>query len=188
MGNNVSVFVEGLADPLDHATKKNVWCATLGGQVDANRTAPKVMLELSRRIFSTSLIILSGQGIYVILGMSWIKMHKAILDIAARLVHLNSLMHEKITLHLRVISHLNASLHHMVEKKVEEIHVVWEFPDMFPDDLLVMPPERNIEFKIELQPTIAPISKSMYQMMPMELAELRIQSKNVLDKGYIHPS
>jgi hypothetical protein len=59
---------------------------------------------------------------------------------------------------------------------------------MFPDDLLVMPPERNIEFKIELQPTIAPISKSMYQMMPMELAELRIQSNTVLDKGYIHPS
>jgi hypothetical protein len=42
----------------------------------------KVLLELSERVFSTNLIILSGQGIYVILGMSWIKMHRAISDIA----------------------------------------------------------------------------------------------------------
>jgi hypothetical protein len=50
--------------------------------VDANRIVQKVMLELSRRIFSPNLIILNGQGIDDILGMSWMKVHRAILDIA----------------------------------------------------------------------------------------------------------
>jgi hypothetical protein len=62
--------------------------STPGGRVDANRIVQKVPLELSGRIFSTNLIILSGQDIDVILGMSWMKLHKAILDIAGRLIHL----------------------------------------------------------------------------------------------------
>jgi predicted aspartyl protease len=57
--------------------------STPGGRVDTDRIAQKVPLKLSRRVFSTSLIVLSGQGIYVILGMRWMKMHKAILDIAS---------------------------------------------------------------------------------------------------------
>jgi hypothetical protein len=98
--------------------------STPGGQVDVDRILQKVLLELYGRIFSTNHIVLSGQGIDIILGMSWMKMHKAILDIAARLVHLNSPVYGKITLHLPMISRIKASLHHMVEKKMEEIHVV----------------------------------------------------------------
>jgi hypothetical protein len=56
----------------------------------------------------------------------------------------------KVILHLPVISRIKASLHHMVELKLEDIHVIREFLDMFPDDLLGMPPKRAIEFKIEL--------------------------------------
>jgi hypothetical protein len=59
---------------------------------------------------------------------------------------------------------------------------------MFPDDLLRMPPERAIEFKIELEPGITPITKSLYQMTPVELAQLKIQLQGLLDRGYIHPS
>jgi hypothetical protein len=51
-----------------------------------------------------------------------------------------------------------------------------------------MPPERAIEFKIELQPSTAPIAKSLYQMMPVELVELKIQLKDLLDKEYIRPT
>jgi hypothetical protein len=116
------------------------------------------------------------------------KMHKAVLDIAARLVHLNSPVYEKVTLHLHVISRIKASLHHVVERSLEDIHVVREFPDVFPDDLPGMPPERAIEFKIELQPGTAPISKAPYKMSREELAELKIQLKDLLDKGFIHPS
>jgi hypothetical protein len=59
------------------------------------------------------------------------KWHKAILDIATRLVHLNSLVYGKVTLQLPMISHIKESLHHVVEKKIEEICIVQEFPDMF---------------------------------------------------------
>jgi hypothetical protein len=55
--------------------------STPRGQVDADRIVKKVPLELSRRIYSTNLIILSGQGIDVILGISWMMMHKDLLDI-----------------------------------------------------------------------------------------------------------
>jgi hypothetical protein len=118
--------------------------------VDANRIVQKVPLDLSGRVFETDLIVLSGQGTDVILGMSWMKWHKAVLDISARLVHLNSLVYGKVTLHLPTISRIKASLHHVVERRLEDIHVVREFLDVFPDDLSGMPPERTIEFKIEL--------------------------------------
>jgi hypothetical protein len=55
-------------------------------------------------------------------------------------------------------------------------------------DLPGMSPERSIEFKIELQPDIAPISKAPYKMSPVELKELKIQLQGLLDKGYIRPS
>jgi hypothetical protein len=57
--------------------------STPGGHVDADQIARKVRLNLSRRVFETDLIVLSGQGIDVILGMSWMKWHKVILDISA---------------------------------------------------------------------------------------------------------
>jgi hypothetical protein len=123
--------------------------STPGGRVDVDHIAQKVPLELSKKVFSTNLIILSGQGIDVILGMSWMKMHKVVLDIASRLVHLNSPMYGKVILHLPTISRIKASLHHVVERRLDDIHVVCEFPDVFPDDLPGMPPKRAIEFQIE---------------------------------------
>jgi hypothetical protein len=143
---------------------------------------------LSGRVFETDLIELSGQGIDVILGMSWMKWHKAVLDISAKLVHQNSPVYGKVTLHLPAISHIKASLYHVIERRLEDIHVVCEFLDVLPDDLPVMPPERAIEFKIELQPGTTPISKASYKMSREELAELKIQLKDLLDKGFIHPS
>ena len=59
---------------------------------------------------------------------------------------------------------------------------------MFPDDLPGMPPDRDVEFMIELQPGTAPISKRSYRMPPKELAELKNQLQELLDKGYIRPS
>jgi hypothetical protein len=135
--------------------------STPGGQVDADRIVQKVLLKLSGRIFSTNLIILIGQGIDVTLGMSWMKAHRVVLDIADRLIHLDSPMCGKVILHLPAVSHIKASLHHMFELKLEDIHIVREFLYMFPDDLPRMPPERAIEFKIELQPGIAPIAKAL---------------------------
>jgi hypothetical protein len=143
--------------------------------VDANQVAQKLLLELSGRIFSTNLIILSGQGIDVILGMSWMKPHRAVLDIAGRLVHIDSPVYGKVILPLHAVSRIKATLHRMVELRLEGIHVIREFPDVFPDDLPGMPPHRAIKFKIELQPSTAPMAKAPYKMSPMEMKELKIQ-------------
>jgi hypothetical protein len=51
-----------------------------------------------------------------------------------------------------------------------------------------MPLNQDVEFIIELQPDTAPISKRPYKMTPKELAELKVQLNELLDKGYIHPS
>jgi hypothetical protein len=80
------------------------------------------------------------------------------------------------------------SLHHVVELKLQDIHVIRGFPNVFPEDLQGMPPKRAIEFKIELQPSTAPIAKTLYEMSPIELAELEIQLQDLLDKGFIQPS
>jgi hypothetical protein len=162
--------------------------STLGGRVDTDRIICKVPLELAGRVFGTDLIILSGQGIDVILGMSWMKLHRAILDIAGRLVHLDSPVYGKVILHLPAVSCIKTTLHHVVELKLKDIHVAREFSDVFPDDLLGLPPERAIEFKIELQPGTAHIAKAPYKMSPMKMKELKIQLQGLLDKGYIHPS
>jgi hypothetical protein len=157
--------------------------STLGGRVDANWIVQKAPLELSGRIFSTNLIILSGQGIDVILGMSWMKQHRAVLNIAGRLIHLDSPVYVKVILHLPAVSRIKASLHHIVELKLEDIHIIREFLDVFPDDLPGMPPERAIEFKIELQSSTALIAKARYKMSPVEMKELKIQLQGLPDKG-----
>ena len=66
--------------------------------------------------------------------------------------------------------------------------MVCEFPNVFPKDLLGLPPDREVEFSIELEPSTAPISRRPYCMAPKELAEMKKQLKELLEKGFIHPS
>jgi hypothetical protein len=170
------------------ATEAPYVISTPRGLVHADWIVCKAPLDLAGRVYSTDLIILKGQGLDVILGMSRMKLHRAVLDIAGRLVHLDSPVYGKVILHLPEVSRIKATLHDMVKLKLEDIHVVREFLDVFPGDLLGMPPERAIEFKIELQPGIAPIAKAPYKMSPVEMKELKIQLQGLLDKGHIHPS
>jgi hypothetical protein len=72
--------------------------------------------------------------------------------------------------------------------KLNDIPVVCEYPDVFPDDLPRIPPDRDVKFVIELQPGTTRISKRPYCMPPNELAELKIQLQDLLDKGFIRPS
>jgi hypothetical protein len=57
--------------------------------------------------------------------------------------------------------------------EIQDILVVCEFPDVFHEDLPGLPPERDVEFVIELKPDTAPISRRSYRMPPNELAELK---------------
>jgi hypothetical protein len=129
------------------------------GRVVADHTVHKISLLLAGQIILTNLLILKGQGMDIILGMRWMKMHNVLLDISARLVHLDSPMSGKVTLHLPIVAHLRASVHATVAKSLEEIPIVREYLDVFPNELLGMPPNKAIEFKIELQPGMSPISK-----------------------------
>jgi hypothetical protein len=70
----------------------------------------------------------------------------------------------------------------------EAINVVSEFLDVFPKELPGMPPERKVEFAIELIPGTAPISKRAYRVSGPELVELKKQIDELLEKGYIRPS
>ncbi|GJV04528.1 putative nucleotidyltransferase, ribonuclease H [Tanacetum coccineum] len=74
------------------------------------------------------------------------------------------------------------------DKKQEEIVVVRDFPEVFPDDLSGLPPIREIEFRIELTPGATPVAKSPYRLAPSELEELSGQLKELQDKGFIRPS
>jgi len=66
------------------------------------------------------------------------------------------------------------------EIKIEDIPVIFEFPDVFPEELLGLPPAREIDFKIELVPGAQPISKAPYRMVPTELKELKTQLDELL--------
>ncbi|KAL5547540.1 hypothetical protein UlMin_002771 [Ulmus minor] len=72
--------------------------------------------------------------------------------------------------------------------KPEDVHVVKNFLEVFPEDLPGLPPNREIEFEIELLPGTSPISKVPYRMAPAELKELKEQLQELLDKKFIRPS
>ena len=68
------------------------------------------------------------------------------------------------------------------------IPVVCEFLDIFHEDLPGLPPDRDVEFTIVLEPSTAPISRCPYRMAPKELAEMKKQLEELLEKGFIRPS
>jgi hypothetical protein len=74
------------------------------------------------------------------------------------------------------------------EMVVTDVRVVKEYPDVFPDELPGLPPDREIEFAIELVPGTAPIAKRPYKMPANELAEIKKQIQELVEKGYIRPS
>jgi hypothetical protein len=76
----------------------------------------------------------------------------------------------------------------METRPTDGIRVVFEFPDVFPDDLPGMPSDRDIEFSIDLLPGTAPIAKRPYRMAPVEHEEVKKTVDELLAKGYIRRS
>ena len=101
----------------------------------------------------------------MILGMDWLGGCKGVIDCAKRSVHLTSPQGDRIEFVATVPSVTNQ----LEGNRLEDIRVVCEFSDVFPDDLLSMPPDRDIEFVIELLPGTAPISKRPYRIVVNEL-------------------
>jgi hypothetical protein len=162
--------------------------ATPGGKISSNTLVKSVPLQLGSKVFQTNLLTLGLDGIDVILGMNWMTHHKVTLDIAERRIEITSPVVGASTLYLPLRESMDPSAYVSIATNLEEIPAVCDYPDVFPDDLSGMPPDRDIEFVIELQPGTAPISKRAYCMPPKELAELKTQLQELLDKGFIRPS
>jgi hypothetical protein len=120
--------------------------------------------------------------------MDWMTHHKVTLDIAERRIEITSPVVGVSTLYLPLRESMDPSACVSIATNLEEIPVVYDYPDVFPDDLPGMPPDRDIEFVIELQPSTVPISKRAYRMPLKELAELKTQLQELLDKGFIRSS
>ena len=169
-------------------TKSSYMISTPGGKIASNQIIRGVPLKLGSKIFPTDLVLLALEEMDVILGMEWMNRHGAVLDISSRAIELNSPTYGNSVLYLPHQECINSCAFAMKDIKLEDIPVVCEFADVFPNDFPGLPPDRDIEFVIELQPGTAPISKRPYRMPPNELAELKIQLQDLLDKGYIRPS
>ena len=72
--------------------------------------------------------------------------------------------------------------------RLEDIPIVREFSDVFLEDLSGIPPDREIDFQIELAPVTEPISKAHYRMAPLVLKELKVQMEELVSKGFVRPS
>jgi hypothetical protein len=92
-------------------------------------------------VFKVCLIVLDGQGIDVILGMGWMKRHKVLLDTAARVVHLDSPVHDSTTIQLSLPSMVPPSVHHTAAQNLEDIPAAYQFLDIFLEYLSGMPPD-----------------------------------------------
>ncbi|GKG03479.1 hypothetical protein Tco_0311115, partial [Tanacetum coccineum] len=74
------------------------------------------------------------------------------------------------------------------EKRLEDVSIVQEFPEVFPEDLPGLPPTRQVEFQIDLVPGAAPVARAPYRLAPAEMQELSTQLQELSDKGIIRPS
>jgi hypothetical protein len=155
--------------------------------------------KIKRSPFLANLILLVSKDLDVILGMDWLIRHKGVIDCASGTITLTNDKGEKTTFRSPVPQKSVASLNQAAtkeqteileksSKKLEDIPIVQEYPEVFPENLTTMPPKREIEFRIDLAPGTAPIYKRPYRVAANELAERKKHVDEQLQKGYIRLS
>ena len=176
----------------------------------SERIVPGSRLVIQNKDFLADLIVLGIHVFDIVLGMDWLSKHRAALDCYKKEVRL--VRPEEPSVIFRGIrrefapSLINAMIaSKMLQKgcqgylafvvdrrqegtRMEDIPIVKEFPDVFPDDISGLPPDREVEFTIDLIPGTEPISIPPYRMAPAELRELKAQLEELLSKGFIRPS
>ena len=130
-------------------------------------------LEIGDCQFLADLVGLPGVGIDVILGMKWMSRNGVLIDTTTRVMLRDPSSKEVFLVQLPREIHIRSTMNAVRSRAIEDIPVVCEFPNVFPDDLPRLPPDWDVEFKIELLPGTAPISRRPYRMLPNELAELK---------------
>jgi hypothetical protein len=170
--------------------KKMLHISSPGGDMKATHSCLHVNLNIQGIDFPVNLVVLESNGIDVILGCDWLKSYDGVIQCAKGTIMLTSPQGERMQVSTDMSTDAKGEtmVNHLEEKPLENIKVVCEYPDVFPEELPGMPPDRDIEFSIELLPGTAPISKRPYRMDVKDLVELKKQIEELLEKGFIRPS
>ncbi|KAL0553519.1 hypothetical protein IC582_007417 [Cucumis melo] len=194
-------------EPLHHVLS----VSTPSGECMLSKEKVKAcQIELAGHVIEVTLIVLDMLDFDVILGMDWLAANHASIDCSRKEVTFNppSMASFKfkgggLKSLPQVISAIRASkllsqgtwgiLASVVDIREADVSlssepVVRDYPDVFPEELPGLPPHREVEFAIELEPGTVPISRAPYRMAPAELKELKVQLQELLDKGFIRPS
>ncbi|KAL0556882.1 hypothetical protein IC582_005399 [Cucumis melo] len=167
-------------------------------------------IEIAGHVIEVTLLVLDMLDFDVILGMDWLAANHASIDCSRKEVTFNPPSRASFKFKgegsrslPQVISAIRASkllsqgtwgiLASVVDTREADVSlsselVVRDYPDVFPEELPGLPPHREVEFAIELEPGTVPISRAPYRMAPAELKELKVQLQELLDKGFIRPS
>ena len=167
------------------------------------------LFSIENQDMEADLILIDLKGLDVILGMDWLASNYASMDCFRKEVIFRRpglpvivFYGERRRTPSGLISAIYARcllrkgcsgfLAHIVdtrsdEARIEDVPVVRDFQDVFPDDLPGPPPEREVDFPIDLVPGTAPISLPPYRMAPAELKELKAQLQELVDGGFIKP-
>jgi hypothetical protein len=159
-----------------------------GSTAKTQLSCRNVPVELHGVHFKADLIILGTKGLDVVLGMDWMSKYQGHTDCARKSITVTNSEGMQ-TEHIVTMPSCKAYYKKSVSgPTLDQVPVVCEYPDVFPEELPGMPPGRDIEFIIELILGTAPIAQRVYRMNPQELEELKRQLTDMLSKGLIHPS
>ncbi|KAE8664337.1 hypothetical protein F3Y22_tig00112800pilonHSYRG00034 [Hibiscus syriacus] len=205
-----SKLVSELGIQLEAISNDVIVTNPLGHSARVNRVCHGCPIKIQGIEFPANLMELPFDEFEVILGMDWLYRYYANVDCRLKRVTLISpdgvdviVFSEGWNPLANVISVMSAKKLLLLgcqgfianvrdirteEKGIEEIPIVKEFSDVFPAELPGLPPDREVEFQIEIMPGTASIAMSPYRMAPKELQELKIQLQELLDKGFIRPS
>jgi hypothetical protein len=174
---------------LTEESKKGIVIQSPKGQRYTKEIVSQIVVEMVGHKFPTDMVVINRQYIDVILGMNWLSQNEAVINTSQRTVQLNRSPGEARLL-IPIPAPVKATRRDFeaIMQEVQDILVVCEFLDVFLEDLPGLPPERDVEFVIKLKPSTAPISRRSYCMPPNELAELKTQLQDLLEKGFIRPS
>jgi hypothetical protein len=157
------------------------------GDIKCQLGCSRIRIILSGVEFLADLVVLKSKGIDVILGMDWLSQYHGLISCADKVVHLTNPDEIQVTSHTR--GHKpDIMVFSMEAKSIEDVPVVWEYPDVLPEELPGMPPHRDIEFVIDLIPGTSHIAKRPYRMAAPELAELKKQLRELQRSVFIRPS
>jgi hypothetical protein len=168
--------------------KQTILVSSLGGEMRTKHICPTISITIRGVDFLVNLIVLDCKGIDIILGMDWLRKYDGVILCAKRAIRLTKADGTIVEINVAIQAAQFSLLNKVQGTSLNEIGIAQEYPDVFPEELPGMPPDRDIEFMIELLPGMPPISKRPYRMPVNKPVELKKQIAKLQSKGFIHLS